>query len=274
MSDTHPRINRRNFCTIAGGAVVSLAISTACRRRWSNLPTDGKLKARPRSGKGVPPVDHVQDARATPNGNSTSGKPISLGLDGERDAFLYVPKSATKSPLPLLLFLHGATQSADDMFWYLDSAPDETGVAILAPNSRDTTWDAITGSFGPDVDFLNRALEQAFETLVIDPARVAIGGFSDGATYAISLGPINGDLFKRVAAFSPGFVIDGTTQGKPDFFISHGTRDHMLPIDRCGRRIAADLKTHGYEVTFLEFDGDHEIPSDVMREALQWVAKA
>jgi hypothetical protein len=41
------------------------------------------------------------------------------------------------------------------MFWYLDSAPDETGVAILAPNSRDTTWDAITGSFGPDVDFLN-----------------------------------------------------------------------------------------------------------------------
>lgn len=276
MSDTQPRINRRNFCTLAGGAVVSLAISTACRRSWSNLPTlptDGKLKARPHSRTGVPPVDHAQDARATPNGNSTSGKPIALELDRERDAFLYVPKSASNSPLPLLLFLHGATQSADDMFWYLDSAPDETGVAILAPNARDTTWDAITGNFGPDVDFLNRALERTFETVAIDPARVAIGGFSDGATYAISLGLINGDLFKRVAAFSPGFVIDGATEGKPGFFISHGTRDHILPIDRCGRRIAADLKTQGHEVTFREFDGDHEIPSDVMREGLRWVAK-
>jgi predicted esterase len=103
---------------------------------------------------------------------------------------------------------------------------------------------------------------------------VAIGGFSDGATYAISLGLINGDLFKRVAAFSPGFVIDGPTQGKPGLFISHGTRDHILPIDRCGRRIAADLKTRGYEVTFREFDGDHEIPFEVMREGLRWVASA
>jgi phospholipase/carboxylesterase len=275
MIDTHPSTNRRTFCKIAGSTVVSLALSTACRRSWSNLPTDGKLKARPRSGAGVPPADHAQDARATPNaGNPSPGKPIALGLDGERDAFLYVPKSATKSPLPLLLFLHGATQSAEDMFGYLDSAPDETGVTILAPKSRDTTWDAITGSFGPDVDFLNRALERTFETVAIDPARMAIGGFSDGATYAVSLGLINGDFFKRVAAFSPGFVIDGTTQGKPEFFISHGTRDHILPIDRCGRRIAADLKTHGYEVTFREFDGDHEIPVDVMREGLRWVASA
>jgi predicted esterase len=219
-------------------------------------------------------VDHAQDARATPNGNSSPGKPINLGLDRERDAFLYIPKSAPTSPLPLLLFLHGATQSADDMFWYLDSAPDETGVTILAPNSRDTTWDAITGSFGPDVDFLNRALERTFETVAIDPARVAIGGFSDGASYAISLGLINGDFFKRVAAFSPGFIIDGAAQGKPGFFISHGTRDHILPIDRCGRRIAADLKTRGYQVTFREFAGDHEIPADVMREGLRWVANA
>ena len=274
MKHNRAHINRRNFCTIAGGTVVSLAISTACRTRWSNLPSDGKLKARPRSGTGVPPVDHAQDARATPNGNSSPGKPINLGLDRQRDAFLYVPKSAPKSPLPLLLFLHGATQSADDMFWYLDSAPDETGVTILAPNSRDTTWDAITGSFGPDVDFLNRALERTFETVAIDPARVAIGGFSDGATYAISLGLINGDFFKRVTAFSPGFIIDGAAQGKPGFFISHGTRDHILPIDRCGRRIAADLKTRGYQVTFREFAGDHEIPADVMREGLRWVANA
>jgi len=122
------------------------------------------------------------------------------------------------------------------------------------------------------VDFINRALERVFDSVVIDPARVAVGGFSDGASYAISLGLINGDLFKRVAAFSAGFVIEGAAQGKPGFFISHGTRDQILPIDRCGRRVAADLKGRGYEVTFREFDGRHEIPGDVMREGLRWVA--
>ena len=260
-------MNRRNFCTITGSGLASVALSTACRRSSANLPNDGRLKARPKNR-----TDHAQDARATPLGSSSVGKQISLGLDRDRDAILQLPKSTTNSPLPLLVFLHGATQSADDMFWYLDSAPDEAGVAILAPNARDTTWDAITDSFGPDVEFINRALERVFEIVAIDSARVAVGGFSDGATYAISLGLINGDLFKRVLACSPGFVMDSTAQGKPDFFISHGTRDHILPIDRCGRRVAADLKARGYEVTFREFNGDHEIPAEVMREGLRWVA--
>jgi predicted esterase len=167
--------------------------------------------------------------------------------------------------------LHGATQKAEDMFWYLGSTPDETGVVVLAPNSRDTTWDAIRGSFGFDVEFLNRALERTFATVAIDPARVAIGGFSDGASYAVSLGLINGDLFSRVVAFSPGFVIDGEVQGKPRVFISHGISDRILPIDSTGRRVAASLKARGYEVTFREFDGDHEVPESIAREAMKWI---
>lgn len=259
------RINRRNFCTIAGGAMASLALGAACRRSSVNLPNDGRINARPRAS-GNP------SSNPSPLGSSTVGRQTYLGLDRERDAILQLPKSATKAPLPLLLFLHGATQSAEDMFWYLDSAPDEAGVAILAPNSRDTTWDAITDSFGPDVDFINRALQRVFDTVAIDMARIVIGGFSDGATYAISLGLINGDLFKRVLACSPGFVMDSAAQGRPRFFISHGTRDHILPIDRCGRQVAADLKAGGHDVTFREFNGDHEIPGDVMREGLRWAA--
>ena len=191
-----------------------------------------------------------------------------LGLDRERDAILQLPKTAADSPLPLLLMLHGAGQSADDMFWYLGTAHEEAGVAVLAPNSRDLSWDAIRDDFGPDVDFLNRALERALDSALIDPTRLAIGGFSDGASYAISLGLINGDLFKKVVAFSPGFIIDGTPNGKPRFFVSHGTNDRILPIDRCGRRIATQLKARGYEVTFREFDGGHEIPEPVAKEGL------
>jgi phospholipase/carboxylesterase len=245
--------NRRNFSLLFTGATASFALGCG-RIGGSEMANDARLTARPREGVKT----------------STTGE-IKLGLDRERDAILQLPQNAGSSPLPLLVMLHGATQSAEDMFRYLGQTHAEAGIAVLAPNSRDTTWDAIRGNFGPDTQFLNRALERVFETTAIDPARVSIGGFSDGASYAISLGRINGDLFHSVVAFSPGFVIKGTPQGKPRFYISHGTFDHILPIASCGKRIALDLKLEGYDVTFREFDGDHEIPADVAREGLRWV---
>jgi predicted esterase len=120
---------------------------------------------------------------------------------------------------------------------------------------------------------LNRALEKVFETIPVDKERIAIGGFSDGATYALSLGLINGDLFNRVVAFSPGFVVEGAAHGKPRFFISHGTSDTILPIDRCSRRIVSDLRKAGYEITLREFDGGHTVPADIALEGLRWVGE-
>lgn len=244
---------------LSGGTIASVALGSACKQiGGAIIGSDGRLTARPRNG-----VKTAQTGQ------------IMLGLDKERDAILQIPKNAGASPLPLLVMLHGATQSAETMFRYLGSTHEEAGVAVLAPNSRNRTWDAISGGeFGEDVKYLNRALEHVFETTAIDPARVSLGGFSDGASYALSLGLINGDFFNSIVAFSPGFVIRGDLHGHPRIFISHGTHDHILPIDDCGRRIAARLKEYGYDVNFREFDGDHEIPADVAREGLSWVLKA
>jgi predicted esterase len=251
------KFNRRQFCALAGGGVVSVALGAGCNGvSGLGFPNDGRLSARPRTGV-----------------KTAAPGQIMLGVNRYRDAVLQIPKSAGESPLPLLVMMHGATQSGEDMFRYLGKTHEEAGVAVLAPNSRGTTWDAIRTTFADDINYLNRALELTFEKVAIDPARLALGGFSDGATYAISLGLINGDLFNNVVAFSPGFVINGDAHGKPRFFISHGTHDHILPIDRCGRRIAGELKAGGYEVSFREFDGDHEIPADVAREAFKWMMK-
>jgi predicted esterase len=107
----------------------------------------------------------------------------------------------------------------------------------------------------------------------VDPARLGVGGFSDGASYGASLGLINGDLFTRVVAFSPGFVIPGTSYGKPRFFVSHGTNDPILPINRCGRVVVQMLRARGYHVTFREFNGQHEIPEAIASEGMGWVVK-
>ena len=110
-----------------------------------------------------------------------------------------------------------------------------------------------------------------FDTVAVDPARVTVGGFSDGATYALSLGLVNGDLFRRIVAFSPGFVVDGAPHGKPRVFVSHGTSDPILPIDQCSRLIVPALKRQGYDVTFREFTGGHEVPAAIAAEAMAWI---
>jgi enterochelin esterase-like enzyme len=47
-----------------------------------------------------------------------------------------------------------------------------------------------------------------------------------------------------------------------------GSTAASLALGSACRRIAAELKAHGYDVTFREFDGDHEIPADIAREGL------
>src|SRR5712691_530951 len=259
-------ISRRRFAEIAGGILPSFAFGNACR------VSEGSL-----AGHGFSGADQASDGRlvARPRANvSTSAKGERLGLGGARDAILRLPANAPTAPLPLLVLLHGAGGSAEGILRRLGAAADEAGVAVLAPDSRDASWDAIRGGFGRDVTFVDRALERVFEDVSVDPARIAVGGFSDGATYALSLGLVNGDLFRRVVAFSPGFVVNGTAHGKPRFFISHGTIDQILPIDQCSRVIVPWLRTRGYDVTFREFGGGHEMPPAIAGEGMRWVAAA
>src|SRR6185436_19907054 len=108
---------------------------------------------------------------------------------------------------------------------------DKTGIVMLAFDSSVATWDRFAlGGFGPDVERANLALEYAFQRVNVDPKRLALGGFSDGASYALSLGVPNGDLFKALIAFSPGALFSPGTRGKPAVFISHGTADTVIPI--------------------------------------------
>ena len=194
-----------------------------------------------------------------------------LGLGYGRDGLIYVPAGYRPAEeAPLVLMLHGAGGDArSGISSFLDLA-DEAGLVLLAPESRERTWDVLVGGYGPDVEFIDRALEQTFDRLAVDAGRVAVEGFSDGASYALSIGLTNGDLFTHVLAFSPGFASPANYRGRPRVFVSHGTRDGVLPIRDTSRRIVPQLKRAGYEVRYREFDGPHTVPRSVAREALEW----
>ena len=194
---------------------------------------------------------------------------------GPADGYLYVPAGYRKErPSPLVLLLHGAGEDARDGLAQLRGQADEAGLILLVPGSRGPTWDLILsrGRYGPDVVAIDRALGQAFSRCAVDPARVGVGGYSDGASYALALGLANGDLFSHVLAFSPGFLAPTGQTGTPRVFVSHGTSDRWLPIDSCSRRLVPRLERAGYDVRYREFEGGHVVPPAIAREAASWFA--
>ena len=216
-------------------------------------PPDGRLAFRPH----------------TPSGAIHAGS-SPLGLASPRDGFLFVPRAnAAANPMPLLILLHGATQRAQ-LFEPLVPLADSLGVLLLAPDAREMTWDAIRGDFGADVAFIDQAIMRAFDQGFVDACRVVVGGFSDGASYALSLGIRNAERLHGVVALSPGFVIPAAEVGKLPVFMRHGTADQILPIDRTSRPIARALREAGFDVDYAEFDGPHTVRPDDGRTAMQW----
>jgi phospholipase/carboxylesterase len=183
-------------------------------------------------------------------------------------ALLYVP-STVRYPATLLLWLHGATGTPERAINVLRDAADETGVVLLLPKSTEATWDVIVGhgTFGPDVARIDAALAQVFARMAI--GRVAIGGFSDGASYALSLGLANGQLFRDVLAFAPCFRSGDGSGPPPRVLIVHGTEDRILPFTQCGVRLRRELTEAGVNVTFVEHDGGHVQPPALIRDALR-----
>jgi len=217
--------------------------------------SDGRLAARPGTQTAFPP------SGASP-----------LLLDPLRDGRLYVPPVLTDgSPAPLVVALHGASGSGQSMLNVLQPFANQFGFVLLCPDSRGSTWDAIRNLYSDDVRFIDSALAQTFERCNIDPQRIGIAGFSDGASYALGLGRLNGDLFRRIVAFSPGMLLTAIDTFKPPVYITHGYRDGVLPMDVTSVPIVAELAARGYDVTFRTFDGGHWIPAAYAPEAFHWL---
>ncbi len=262
------RIGRRRLLRLgvagmaAGCGIGSLTgVGMARERRQTHGDTEqerGRLTARP-----GPPTDRG------PLGLQP------LGFGDPRDGLRYVPDNYREDrPSPLVVTLHGAGGSARGGLDPLLGLADEHGLMLLAVDSRGKSWDVIVGGFGPDVAFLDRALADTFGRYAVDASRVAVEGFSDGASYALSLGITNGDLFSHVMAFSPGFIASGAQEGLPRLYLSHGTQDKVLSIDRCSRRIVPLMQRAGYDVRYHEFDGPHTIPAEIAQEAVAWFTEA
>jgi phospholipase/carboxylesterase len=124
--------------------------------------------------------------------------------------------------------------------------------------------------FGDDTARVDAALKLLFDEIAVDPSRSAIAGFSDGASYALSLGPRNGELFSHIMAFSPGGVAPFDDPARARVFISHGRQDPMLPFANTANGIVPGFRARGLDVTFEVFDGVHAFRDEEIDKALAW----
>jgi phospholipase/carboxylesterase len=230
--------------------------------RRSARPGDARLHARP-----VAPTQPAMSAGV----HELTGLSGALASLGKRrpvpEALLFVPSTLLPAS-PLLVFFHGAGGTAATSLPLIQPAAEQHGCLVLLPSSTGPTWDFIVDGWGPDVDRIEAALAYVFDRFAV--TRAAFGGFSDGASYALSIGLANGELARTVLAFSPGFAIPPDRVGRPRVWISHGTDDAVLPIDRCARPIARNLAQAGYDVDYQEFPGPHTVPPDHVDRALRW----
>ena len=240
-------MNRRDFITISAAGALGL---------WH--------QSRDAAGQAPAPAPATP---AIPYGQSR------LGLsDDDRDATLYIPKSYQPGvPMPVMMMLHGFAGTGEGVRGMFPLA-EEFGVIMIAPESRGLTWGRSIPGFDDDVRYLGPAYRHVAGMVDIDETRVALGGVSDGAGYALSMGLAYGDSFNHLVIFMAGQMIPYRNQGKPKIFMAHGVDDTQMPIDKTARIYVPKLKAEGYEVTYHEYQGGHRVPPAEIRAAFEWFA--
>ena len=211
----------------------------------------------------------AEQEQATPVSRPCSPGLHSFQLGNGQAAQMFVtPGSGVARAL--VVVLHGAGQTPADALSAFHGGWKQRGLVLIAPASKGQTWSILRSEQDVDLESVNQALAAAYKSCRIDRRRIAVGGFSDGATYALTLGVSNGDLFPAVMALSPGGVVGGSQVGVPRFFISHGTLDTVLPIAQAGDAVVKKLRDAGYPVTYRRFRGGHEASEATSAAAIRW----
>lgn len=177
---------------------------------------------------------------------------------------------------PLVTVLHGAGRQDELLVRACKGEPERRQALFLVPRSVQPTWDLIAGDERPDLDFLEWAYDLIYRRYPVDPERQALLGYSDGASYALSVGLSNPRLFRAVMGWAAGFAaIDDTNlrpgDRKPPVLLEYGSHDELFPFDRIALPMRAELERLGYRVEFRVDEGGRHWPSGTFQsEALDW----
>ncbi|MCP5044459.1 MAG: hypothetical protein GY944_25805 [bacterium] len=196
---------------------------------------------------------------------------------GDARAVLLTPSKIDPTRnYPLFTVLHGAGRQDEMLVKACRSEPDKREAFFLIPRSVEPTWDLIVQGSRSDLDFLEYAYDLIYRRYPIDPARQVLMGYSDGASYALSLAISNPRLFDAALCWAAGFVVAdqaniGPQDKKPRIYLEYGTHDELFAFERVALPMKENLEKAGYLVEFSVDEGGRHWPSGSFQgEALDW----
>ncbi len=193
-------------------------------------------------------------------------------------------REATERPTRLLLLIHGLTGNENSMWVFARNLPASYWmIAPRAPYRAEPSgfsWRERFDSsqFGrpsieqlrPGADGLIRLVDEYAASAGIEAGTFDVMGFSQGAAMSNVLAFLYPHRIRKVGILA-GFVpngLDGLAsqrplEGKP-FFVTHGTKDEMVSIERARESIAV-LERAGAQVTYCEDEVGHKVSVNCLR---------
>lgn len=200
-------------------------------------------------------------------------------------------KTAVKPPL--LLLLHGYGSSEHDLFDLAgDIPPEYLLISVRGPVTLSEgayAWFPLDWSTGapvhqpPDAEAARLKLKQFIDEVIaafaVDPERIVMVGFSQGAIMSYSIALTIPHFIKGVAALSgrileelKGDITKASRHSPLKVFIGHGTEDTVLPI-RHAREARAYLEHHHIIPEYHEYEMPHGVTPPELSALTAWLAR-
>jgi poly(hydroxyalkanoate) depolymerase family esterase len=215
---------RGQLAKVADGVRTHLPPSAPAHGGPAGAPTFSGPLSGVRDGLGdLPGLDKLRDLLGSPGGAAAPGPAVPAlpgttlhavhrGAAGARPYTLYVPTTGT-GPRPLVVMLHGGTQTADDFAAAtgMSELAQEHGFLVVYPEQvtsanpmRYWNWfkpaDQRRGAGEPSI--LAGIVGEIAAEHAVDRDRVYVAGFSAGAAMAAVLGAAYPDVFAAVGVHS------------------------------------------------------------------------
>jgi len=202
---------------------------------------------------------------------------VEVELGASRAVLLTPAQIDPSRRYPLVTVFHGAGRQDEMLVKACRGEPEARQALFLVPRSLQPTWDLIAGGQGqPDLEFLEYAWELIYRRYPIDAEKQAVVGYSDGASYALSLALSNPGFFDAALCWAAGFAMMdrnavGAENRRTRFYLEYGTADELFPFEQVALPMRENLEQAGYEVEFSVDEGGRHWPSgSFQREALDW----
>ena len=208
--------------------------------------------------------------------------------------YLHRPAKRKQGPCPSIFLLHGYGSNEEDLFSFASELPDHFEIfsfqAPLPMVPFGYAWYSIyfdqdDGKFSDD-EQAKQSLQTVLENIEhlipkfdLDPDRVSLIGFSQGAILSLALGLNHPDKIWRVAAMSGYLNTALLKEDRSDLsydrlriFASHGQVDQVIPV-LWARRTQPWLEQENIISEYHEYPVGHGVAPQNFYALLDWLKR-